>query len=166
MEITSDNNRRVLSNIRRVYKNYDLIKSLAKLSTNVKVINDFYWTVILHNQSPSLSDVCKHLINTYTFVYKKENYFIKSEIFPGKWFLKTCQVYSNIIRREFNKKTLDSVNYDLLFIKYQANKLFATVDVFRKDFEEFYEHYCSSEDLVKILDRNLIFESLKQYHEL
>ena len=139
---------------------------MAKLSTNVKVINDFYWTIILHNQSPSLSDVCKHLINTYPFVYKKGNYFIKREIFPCKWFLKTCLVYSNIIRREFNKKTLDSVNYDLLFIKYQANKLFAAVDVFKKDFEEFYEHYCSSEDLVKILDRNLIFESLKQYHEL
>ena len=165
MRINQDNNRNVLINIRRIYKNYNLLKLLAKSSTRVSIPNDSYWRHILHNSHPSLSDICKHLIYTdFLYVYKGENYYIKYAIFPSKRHIKECQIYNGIIRKEFNR--IKDVDYDRLFNEYDVNKIFYNINVFKKYFEEFYNYYSKSENLVEILDKDSLFKWLEIYTKL
>lgn len=165
MEINRDNNKNVLINIRRIYKNYNLLKSLARSSTRMTIPNDSYWRYILDNSSPSLSDVCKHLIYTdFFYVHKGENYHIKYGIFPSKRHIKECQIYNSIIRREFNK--IKDTDYDRLFRDYGADKLFYNANAFKNFFEEFYNYFCKPKNLVRILDKDSLFESLKTYIKL
>lgn len=165
MRINHDNNRNVLINIKRIYKNYNLLKSFAKSSTRISIPNDSYWRYILHNSSPSLSDICKHLIYTdFFYVYKSEDYYIKYAIFPNKRHIKECQIYNSIIRKESNR--IKDADYDRLFNDYDANKLFYNINVFKKYFEEFYDYYSKPENLVEILDKVSLFKWLETYIKL
>lgn len=165
MIINNINNRNVLLNIRRIYKNYKLLKLLSKTALNIKIINNFYWSYILDNFSPSLSDVCKHIIYTkFCYVHTEKNYYIKYGLFPTKLHIKEFQIYNNIIRREFNKEKV--IQYDDLFVKYHVDKVFANVDIFKSCFEEFYEYYCNSKHLIEILNEDSIFKSLEEYTKL
>lgn len=165
MEINSDNNRRVLTNIRRIYKNYNLLKSLARSSVSMKVPNDRYWSFMLGNPSPSLSDICKHLIYTkFFYVYERENYYTKRELFPLRMHIAEYQVYSMIIRHELNRTS--DIQFDYLFEKYQAERLFQGTDSFKHYFEEFYEYYCKPGVLVELLDKDSIIEALGRYGKL
>ena len=165
MIINQDNTRNVLINIRRIYKNYNLLKLLAKSSTRVQISNDFYWRYILHNPIPSLSDICKHLIYTnFFYVYKGENYYIKYAIFPSKRHIKECQIYNSIIRKESN--IIKDADYDRLFNDYDANKLFYNINVFKKYFKEFYDYYSKPENLVEILDKDSLVKWLEMYTKL
>lgn len=165
MIINQDNTRNVLINIRRIYKNYKLLKLFAKSSTRLQIQNDSYWRSILHNSTPRLSDICKHLIYTdFFYIYKEENYYIKYSIFPSKRHIKECQIYNNIIRKESN--IIKDADYDRLFNYYDANKLFYNINIFKKYFEEFYDYYSKPENLVEILDKDTLFKWLEMYTKL
>lgn len=170
MLLTSDKNRCLLENMRRIVNNYNVIKYWAKLGVNIK-LNDQYWKWKFNTATPSLSDVCKHILYTWVKLAHPSKFEYKMEMIPGKWECKFALMMSSISKKEFLFETRYqskefNIDYNYLYSKYNGDKLFANVDIFKAYFDKFYNIYANEEYKVKELKKDTFKDEVKAYCKL
>lgn len=153
------------NNLKSIIENYNVLKYWAKHGTSIQVKDEkYYWRWYLSTRRPTLSDVCKHLIYSWcTGCCKAEDYLKKYEMIPTKWHIKQVYCFLSILKHE---DINDETNYENLFIKYNADRLYYYARTFENDFKRAIERYTNNSFVVKSLENPLAEKELEKYSKL
>lgn len=171
MIITCDKNRCVIANMRRINKNYNVIKYWSRKGSNIKLKENDRYIWRFDTKQPYLADISKKILYSWITTAKPDVFDYKFEMIPSKWHVKQAQLISKIIRKEFAHafnntiKEIDiELNFKELFEKYkEAKEIYANTDIFETNFINFYNRYGKENYVVELLNIDTFKDNVKKY---